>query len=109
MARKVTVTRELTVQEQANLIAKGQDINSIPNTITEEIEETYYIDKFLIMKDEFILVNQDTKEQFCYKMDSSGHIYLKNYRNGKFTDLFQAGDEFFKKSTLVKKLSRLED
>lgn len=109
VARKITVTRELTSQEQANLIAKGQDINSIPNTITEEIEETYYIDKFLIMKDEFILVNQDTKEQFCYKMDSSGHIYLKNYRNGKFTDLFQAGDEFFKKSTLVRKLSKLED
>jgi len=109
VSRKVTVTRNLTASEQADMIAKGQDINTIPNIITEEKEETYYIDKFLIMKDEFILVNEETKDQYCYKMESSGHIYLKNYRTGKFVDLFEAGNEFFKKSYLVKKLNKLED
>lgn len=72
-------------------------------------EEVYYIDKFLIMKDEFILVNEETKEQYCYKMESSGHIYLKNYRNGKYEDLVQAGDEFFRKSRLVKKLNKIDE
>lgn len=109
ISRIVEVTRKMTPKEQADLIASGCDLDKLPDTITQKVEETYFIDKFLIMKDEFIIVNEDTKEQYCYKMDSSGYTYLKNYRTGKYQDLLSAGDDFFKKSTLIKKLNNFED
>ena len=75
-------------------------------TVTEEVVETYRIDKILALEDKFILVNEATGEQFNYKMNSSGIFFLKNYRSGVYKDLFEAGDAFFRKSTLVEKLNK---
>lgn len=109
ISRIVEVTRKMTPKEQAELLASGCKADDLPDTITTKVEETYFIDKFLIMKDEFIIVNEDTKEQYCYKMESSGYTYLKNYRTGKYQDLLSAGEDFFKKSVLIKKLNNFED
>lgn len=109
ISRIVEIERPLTAKEQADMIAAGQNINEVPSAITEKIEETYFIDKFLIMKDEFIIVNEDTRKQYCYKMSSSGYKYLKDYRSGKYDSLLSAGEDFFKKSTLIKELNILED
>lgn len=107
VSRMVHRVRTLTADEQADMLAQGRSADEVPATVEEDVEETYCIDKFLIMKDEFILVDEATKEQYCYRMDSSGHMFLKNYRNGKYGDLLAAGDDFFRKSRLVRKLDRV--
>ena len=106
IARRVEVTRKVTPEKQAELIANGMDINNIPDVETVEEVEIYRIDKILAMKDEFILVNEKTDEQFNYKMNSSSIFFLKNYRKGEYKDLYEAGDAFFKKSTLVNNLKK---
>lgn len=109
ISRKITRTRELTPDEQADLISKGMSIDSVPTVITEEVVENYRIDKIIVMRDEFILVDEATNEQYCYKMSSSAFAYLRTYRSGGFKDLFEAGDEFFKKASLVTKLNKLAE
>lgn len=106
LSRKNIITRNLTTEEQADLIAKGTSIDEVPTTVTEEVVETYRIDKILALEDKFILVNEATGDQFNYKMNSSSIFFLKNYRSGVYKDLFEAGDAFFKKSTLVEKLNK---
>ena len=106
ISRLTTITRNLAPEEQADLIAKGTSVDNVPVTITEEVVETYRIDRILALEDKFILVNEATGEQFNYKMNSSGIFFLKNYRSGVYKDLFEAGDAFFKKSTLVEKLNK---
>ena len=59
------------------------------------------------MKDEFVLINEDNKKQYCYRMDGFSIYFLKNYRTGKYKDIFEAGDEFFKRSTLIKELENV--
>ena len=61
------------------------------------------------MRDEFILVNEATNEQFCYHMNSSAFSYLRTYREGGFKDLMEAGETFFKRSTLIGKLNKLSE
>lgn len=73
---------------------------------TEKKTVIYRIDKILVFKDEFIIINEATGEQYCYKMESSGVYFLKNYRTGQFKDPAEAGEAFFKKSTLVSALSK---
>lgn len=105
IARKVEVTRPLTPEKQAELIANGCDVDKVPTAETVIEDEIYRIDKILAMKDEFVIVNEKTDEQYCYKMNSSSIFFLKNYREGNYKDLYEAGDAFFKKSTLIKKLT----
>lgn len=106
LSRKVTVTRHLTPEEQANLIANGLSVDSVPTSVTEDTIETYRIDKILALEDKFILVDEATGDQYNYKMNSSGIFFLKNYRSGMYKDLFEAGEAFFKKSTLIEKLNK---
>lgn len=106
LSKLAVVTRNLTPEEQANLIANGTSVDVVPVTITEEIVETYRIDKILALEDKFILVNEATGEQYNYKMNSSGIFFLKNYRSGIYKDLFEAGEAFFKRSVLLEKLNK---
>ena len=61
------------------------------------------------MKDEFIIVDEKTNEQYCYKMNTSAFSYLRSYRSGEFKTLHEAGDVFFKKAALVNKLNKLAE
>lgn len=109
ISRKVEVERFLSSEEQADLISKGTPVNEVPNMIKETVEETYRIDKILVMKDEFIIVNEKTNEQYCYKMNTSAFTYLRNYRSGEYKTLEEAGEAFFRKSVLVNKLNKLAE
>ena len=104
LKRKVEITRKITPEKQAELISNGMNINEIPDVETVIEEETYRIDKILAMKDEFILVNEKTDEQFNYKMNSSSIFFLKKYRNGEYKNLYEAGEAFFSKSVLLNQL-----
>lgn len=107
ISKTETITRPITTEEIADMMEKGADSNNIPTTITEDITKVYMIDKILAMKDEFILIDEETKDQYCYRMDGSSIFYLKNYRTGKFKSLEEAGEEFFKKSHLIGKLTEI--
>lgn len=106
LIRTLTVTRPLTVEEQADFIANGTKLEDLPGTITKTITEHYRIDKVLVMQDEFVIVNVDTLQQFTYKMKTSAFSYLRNYRTGKFSDIDEASRVFFKDSTLIAELNR---
>lgn len=108
ICRVVSINRPLTPEEQANLIAEGVSTDEVPVSKTEEIIETYRIDKILAMKDEFVLINEATGEQVCYKMNGSGVYFLKKYREGGYKDPLEAGQAFFRKSTLINKLSNVK-
>lgn len=109
ISRVMKVQRLLSADEQADLIAKGQSLDEIPQTAVEDAEEIYRIDKILVMKDEFIIVNEKTLEQYCYKMNGSAFSYLRSYRSGEFSSIKEAGDVFFKKCVLVNKLNKLAE
>lgn len=109
ISRVVKITRDLTPEEANEYLLKGVKLEDVPKEITEEVVEIYRIDKILAMKDEFILVNEKTNEQFCYHMNSSAFLYLRNYREGKFKDILEAGDVFFKKSNFISKLNKLAE
>ena len=104
ICKKETIVQDTTPERAAELIANGCSVDQVPAQETIEKVITYRIDKVLTMRDEFVLVDEETGDQFCYKMKDSGIYFLKNYREGAFKSLLEAGDAFFKKSTLVAKL-----
>ena len=108
ISREVEITRAPTEEEIADKIAKNEwTVDNVPETISYRKIETFKLDKFLAMKDEFVLIDEDTNKQYCYKMNGSGIYFLKNYRENKFKDPLTAGEEFFKKSTLVTELNNV--
>ena len=104
LLKKEVIVKPVTPERAAELIAEGCSVDSVPTTETIEKTVTYRIDKVIAMKDEFVLINEETGEQYCYKMNSSSVYFLKSYREGAFKDLLAAGDAFFKKSTLTGKI-----
>lgn len=106
IAQKMEIIKAVSPERAAELIASGVPLDEVPTAETEIRDVIYRIDKIIAMKDEFVLVDEATNDQYCYKMNSSGIFFLKNYRNNKYSTLYEAGDAFFSKSTLVTKLSK---
>lgn len=106
LVRTVEVTKHLTIEEQADYIAKGSKLEDLPDSITTTITEHYRIDKILVMKDELVLVNEKTLQQYTYRMKSSAFAYLRNYRTGRLGDLEEASKVFFENATLVEELNK---
>jgi hypothetical protein len=106
LAKKEKVLAPTTSERAAEMIAQGMDVNKVPASEVVEKEVIYRIDKILAMKDEFILVDEATGKQYLYKMNSSGIYFLKNYREGTYKDIYEAGDAFFKKSRLLNILDK---
>lgn len=95
----------ISAEKAAEYLADGKyTAETLPATESKTV--IYRIDKILVFKDEFIIINEATGEQFCYRMESSGVYFLKNYRTGKFKDPAEAGEAFFSKSVLVSALSK---
>lgn len=107
IARKEIIVTPTTPERASELMIAGISSDNIPVEEKEEKIVVYRIDKILAMKDEFIIVNEETSEQYCYKMGGSGIYFLKNYREGTYKTLLEAGDAFFKKSILISKLEKL--
>lgn len=107
LCRKVEITRPPTEDEIAEMIASGTPVDSLPETVTHVDTETYRIDKVLALQDTVILVNEATKEQYSYSYEGSIY-FLRNYRSGVYSSLFEAGDEFFKKAKLIAKLDKMK-
>ena len=99
----------LKPEQQAQLIAEGKyEVDNVPSFLTEKKETIWRIDKVIVYKDIFIVVNEDTEETFRYKMDRSCVYFLKSYRSGKYKSLLEAGDYFFSNSKLLNKIDLKE-
>lgn len=87
---------KLTPQEQANLIENSDyDPQTVPSTKTVTKETQYRIDKVIIHKDTFIIINESNDDALKFKMMKPCAHFLVDYRKGKFKTLQQAGKVFF--------------
>jgi hypothetical protein len=93
----------LTPEEQAKLLEEGVEPGSLPSSKEVMREKLWRIDRVIVWKDIFILVDEETQEQYRYKMNKSCIFFLKNYRNGKYT-LESAADYFFEHSELLNRI-----
>lgn len=104
IAREEETITPVSSEKAAEMISNGCPVDQIPSSLASKRTVVYRIDKVIAMKDEFVLLDEDTGEQYCYKMNGSSVYFLKNYRKGAFRDIREAGDAFFKKSTLIGKI-----
>jgi len=93
----------LTPEEQAALLEEGTSPENLPSTRTVTTQRLWRIDRVIVWRDIFILVDENTGDQYRYKLNKSCVFYLKNYRNGRFT-LESAWDYFQKNSVLLNKI-----
>lgn len=103
------VEREVPVSSDraADMIAAGASVDAVPAVEKVTQIEVFRVDKIMAMKDETVLVNEDTGEQFVYKTNS-GIYFLKKYREGAYKDIAEAGEAFFKRSKLIAKLRNVD-
>jgi hypothetical protein len=107
IAQTVREEIALTVEEQAALLSEATvTADNLPtHKVVESSSKVYKIDKVIALKDTFILVDEATGQMSRYKMEASSIFFLRNYRNGKYGSLAEAGDYFFSHSTLLNELS----
>lgn len=92
-----------TVEEQAAQLAEGVEPDAIAMTKVLEDSTLWRIDRVIVWRDIFILVDEETEKQYRYHMNKSCVFFLKDYRNGKYTTK-TAADYFFKHSDLMNAL-----
>lgn len=105
--RIVQVIKEavtLSAEEKAQLLVEGTSPQDLPATKDIVTKRFWRIDRVVVYKDQFILVDEDTEEQYQYKMRKSCIFYLRNYRTGKYKSLEEAGEAFFNQSTLLNRI-----
>lgn len=104
----VTTRVSLTPEEQAKMIEEtGISPSIAPSYIDVETKRLWRIDKVIIFRDTFILVDEATDESYRYKMNRSCVYFLTSYRNGEFKSLEEAANYFFKNSTLVNHIEKI--
>ena len=103
----ITTQRALTPEEQAKMIEeKGISPSEVPTVSITDEKRLWRIDKVIIFRDTFILVDEATQESYRYKMNRSCVYFLTSYRNGEFDSLESAANYFFKNSTLVNHIEK---
>lgn len=93
----------LTPEEQAAMLESGTDAVDLKTFKTVSTKKMWRIDRVIVWRDIFILVDETTGDQYRYKMHKSCVFFLKNYRGGKYT-LESAADYFFRNSLLLNKI-----
>lgn len=105
MVETVVSDTPLTAEEQASYFERGEEI---PLTKRETRQRVWRIDRVIVFKDIFILVDEETGEQYRYKLNKSCVFFLKNYRSGKYS-LESAWEYFVKNSVLLNKLEKINE
>ena len=103
MVQVIETEVPLTPEEQAALLEQDIDPATLPTTQKVITKKLWRLDRVIVWRDIFILVDEESGEQFRYKMHKSCVFFLKNYRGGKYT-LETAADYFFKNSSLLNKI-----
>ena len=94
LERSRVEVRPLSAEKASEMIAEGSSLDELPSTESIRIDETFVIDKVILLKNIFILKNEKTGVHSKYKLDN-GVFFLKNWRVGKYKNAITAGDEFF--------------
>lgn len=100
MIETITEQIPLTANEQAEYFEQGQEIPAAREVTRQRV---WRIDRVIVFKDVFILVDEGTGEQYRYKLNKSCVFFLKNYRSGKYT-LESAWEYFVRNSVLLNKI-----
>lgn len=102
---------QLTAEELANMVQNGTSITDLPKYEKRvKSRKMWRIDKVILWKDCVILepvsINGEEvpKTQFRYKYNKSLVVFLKKYRNGEFSSLEEAGDDFFNNSLMINEI-----
>lgn len=103
MVENIITEVPLTPEEQAKLLEEGVEPISLPSVRKETTQRMWRIDRVIVWRDIFILVDEATDEQYRWKLNKSCVFFLKNYRSGKFT-LESAWDYFSKNAVLLNKI-----
>lgn len=101
---KVTRSEEnMPIEEQTKLAQEGMNISEIPTKRIVEHKKTFIIDKVVVYKDVFIIIDEETNESFKYHLNKSSIFFLKKIKNGTFSPT-EAGSFFFEHGTLLSKI-----
>ena len=107
LERSRVETRPLSAERASEMIASGGSLDELPTTETVRVDETFVIDKDILLKNIFILKNEKTGTHSKYKLDN-GVFFLKNWRVGKYESAKAAGDEFFAEAIYLGDISGQE-
>ena len=107
LSRSRVETRPLSAERASEMIADGSSLDELPKTETVRVDETFVIDKVILLKNIFILKNEKTGAHSKYKLDN-GVFFLKNWRVGKYESAKAAGDEFFAEAIYLGDISGQE-
>ena len=107
LSRSRVETRPLSAERASEMIASGGSLDELPTTETVRVDETFVIDKVILLKNIFILKNEKTGIHSKYKLDN-GVFFLKNWRVGKYESAKAAGDEFFAEAIYLGDISGQE-
>ena len=99
--------RPLSAERASEMIAEGGSLDELPAKESVRIDETFVIDKVILLKNIFILKNEKTGAHSKYKLDN-GVFFLKNWRVGKYESAKAAGDEFFAEAIYLGDISGQE-
>ena len=91
---------KMSTNEVAQRLAEGL---SVPDNGLKTVTtiKKYRIDKIITLKDTFIIIDEETNQSFRYRMKGSSIFFLKKFRSGYFSDLKEAGKEFFESCDLL--------
>ena len=107
LSRSRVETRPLSAERASEMIASGGSLDELPTAETVRVDETFVIDKVILLKNIFILKNEKTGTHSKYKLDN-GVFFLKNWRVGKYESAKAAGDEFFAEAIYLGDISGQE-
>jgi hypothetical protein len=97
---------EVTSAELAKMLEAGTPLDKLPKTIKKVTGTVMWrIDKVIMWRDIFILVNESTGKQFRYKLNTNSVLFLKDYRSGAWVTLEEAGKYFFENAILLNEIT----
>jgi len=99
MIENIITEIPLTPEEQAQLLEEGIEPANLPTTREEIAQRVWRIDRVIVWRDIFILVDEATDKQTRWKLNKSCVFFLKNYRSGKFS--LEGAWEYFAKNAVL--------
>ena len=97
------IEEDISKEEQVEMASSGTPLSDIPVKRYKRKIIPFRIDKVIVFKDIFILINIDSDEVYRYRLNKSSVFFLKKLRSGKFNQE-QAGEYFFENSELLNQI-----
>ena len=92
LVESVYTEEKKTPEELADEYTKSGVVGSTIKVVKNDI--LWRVERVIVKQDNLILVNEDTGEQFLYKMNTPCTFFLTKYRSGFFKSLNEAWNYF---------------